>query len=192
VYIKKPGPGALCTGPGLRYKTLMGRVRTGAGHAGRARGAVAVGLLALCAACQPGDAGPGAKSDSLRFAHTLVAAPGPRVTGPGGGVALPGGEPGRVWARVVSPEATDRLAAHYCVGLAPFGPAPWRVPTADELAGAPLDRFSFLPGDLLWTTDRPDDAHHRRVVVDPLTGALGSRAPAQALHLRVLCVADTP
>lgn len=154
-----------------------------------------MGLLVLVAACDPGapgDTGPKPKIDSLRFAHTLVANPGPQVTGPGGGTALPGTDPGLVWARMVSPEATDRLAAHYCSGLTPYGPAPWRIPMADELAGAPLDRFPFVPGDLLWTVDRPEDAHHRRVVVDPLTGARGSRAPAQALHLRALCIAEAP
>jgi len=156
---------------------------------------LALGLAVLSAACAPGatgDGGGAAPSDSLRFAHTLTAAPGPEVTGPGGGTALPGATRGLVWARMVSPEATDRLAAHYCAELVPFGPAPWRIPAAAELAGAPLDRFPFVPGDILWTVDRPQGAHHRRVVLDPLTGAPDSRAPSQALHLRVLCVAEAP
>lgn|GEM_PF-1681150 len=176
----------------MRYKSSMGRVGTGAGGTGRPRWAAALGLLAL-AACQPADpdgAGPGPRTDSLRFAHTLMAAPDGEVKGPAGGVALPGADPGLVWARMVSPEATDRLAAHYCAHLAPFGQAPWRIPTADEIAGAPLDRFPFLAGDLLWTVDRPRGAHHRRVVIDPVKRARDSRAPSQALHLRVLCVAE--
>lgn len=171
----------------------MGKGNAGAGRSARVRGAAVAGVLALAAACQPADpndAGPAPRSDSLRFAHTLTAAPDGQVKGPGGATALPGADPRLVWARMVSPEATERLAVHYCAGLTPFGPAPWRVPTADELAGAPLDRFRFLDGDILWTLDRPTDAHHRRVVIDPLTGARDSRAPSQALHLRVLCVVE--
>jgi hypothetical protein len=190
--LKKPALRAFCAGRGVRYKSPMGGVGTGADRGGvrSAACAFALGLIALAGGCDPGGAGSGpAKEDSLRFAHTLRAGPGPEIASPSG-TALPGGDQTLVWARVVSPEATDRLAAHYCADLEPFGPAPWRIPTADELASAPLDRFPFHPGDLLWTVDRPEDAHHRRVVVDPRTRTRESRAPSQALHLRVLCVTD--
>jgi len=176
----------------------MARVGTGVGDGSGATAARCArrpglpGLAALLGALGVlgvGACDPGATDDPQRFGHTLAAAPGPER--PDGG-PLAGTDPRLVWAPVVSPEATERLAARYCADLAPHGPAPWRVPTADELGGAPLDRFPFLPGEFLWTVDRPAAAHHRRVVVDPRTRIRASRAPAQALHLRVLCVAEAP
>lgn len=134
-----------------------------------------------------------------------VGAPAPAVGPPAGAPAAPawaqaylaeGGQPfvpdpgGRlVWLGVISQELAYDQAVFYCRRLPDHVAGPWRVPTVEELRGAPFSRYQ-LPEEpvRLWTASVAAGELYRRWVVDPRTGARELKDVRQGVRLRVLCV----
>lgn len=155
-----------------------------------ARRAVPARVLALLlsgalSACLPA-AGPPAS-----------APPGPAGAPPWARAYLAeGGQPfvpdtgGRlVWLGVISQSLAYDEAAFYCRRLPPHGPEPWRVPTVDELRGAPFERYQ-LPEEpvRLWSASVATGELYRRWVVDPRTRERELKDVRLDVRLRVLCV----
>lgn len=111
------------------------------------------------------------------------------------GRAIRRAEPGSgavLWWPEPSPFLPYAAAEGYCARLGAGGRT-WRLPTAAELADAPLDRIE-LPDDTaeLWSATVPEDRPGLRIVmpVGPRAGAPPgpARDPASGLMLRALCV----
>jgi hypothetical protein len=149
-------------------------------------------------------ASPAACALALLLLAACARAPSPRAV-PAGPPAAPawaqaylaeGGQPfvpdtnGRlVWLGVISQELPFDEAAFYCRRLPEHGANPWRVPTVEELRGAPFERYQ-LPEEpvRLWTADVGQGELYRRWVVDPRTRARELKDVRHGVRLRVLCV----
>jgi hypothetical protein len=135
-------------------------------------------LLTACAAAP----GPSAERplEAQAWAQAYLAEAGQTFV-PGSG--------GLVWLGVISQELRYDEAVYYCRSLPDHGPEPWRVPTVDELRGAPFARYT-LPEEAvrLWSSTLGTGELYRRWVVDPRTGARELKDVRQDVRLRVLCV----
>jgi hypothetical protein len=160
-------------------------------RAGRgARGAAARGALgltlagALLSACAgsgppPGEPEPPASAWAFRAkgGETFIGDPAHGVT----------------WLGIISHEVPFDQAEVYCRELPPHASAPWRLPSVDELAAAPFDRYQLPdPPVRLWSASGPPGDTALRWVVDPYTRAREVREVRRDVHLRVLCVASAP
>jgi hypothetical protein len=148
-----------------------------------ARAALACAAALLLAACVVRQAPPPPPGAGPAWAQAYLAEAGEAfVPDPGGRL---------LWLGVVSQQLAYDEAVWYCRRLPPHGERPWRVPTVDELKGAPFDRY-HLPEEpvRLWSASVIPGELYLRWVVDPRTRARERKEVRQEVRLRVLCVTE--
>jgi len=139
-------------------------------------------VLAGCAGEPPAAPPDGAAAD---FARAYLAK--------GGETFVADPARGLTWLGIVSQELPFAQAEFYCRELPPRPTGAWRLPSVDELAVAPFDRYRLPdPPVRLWSAGGPPGDTALRWVVDPYTRVREAKEVRRSAHLRVLCVTGGP